>query len=621
MCHVAAACGRCTWKRQISGAMLPSVIAAATVLCSCLLAPPPLAPYPRVLAARAWRAMPAPTACADAEPEPYSSVSPGAPRGFDPGLAARWAAEQAAEQAEEDAAEGVPQLRRGELLKKRRKVLEGWAAFIQSAGGTQPGSARVLAELRDAAVAFGDRTVLCAQSWEVRRGDRIGVLGESGCGKSTQLRLLAGELPPTSGGVWRSDGLRIALVGQAEVAALRGSRLSLREQLEADAAADEQRDEGAIAEALIDEEEDGEEEEEEEEEDGGDSDGEWLGGVSHLMDAPLAEMSSGQLARAAVARALSRRPQLLLLDEPTNHLDLDGLLWLERALVHAVDEGVVDALLLVSHERETLDRVCTRTLHASGGGGAMYTGGYSSYAVRRQTRREALAQVDGETLTDAVLPERLRPSRFRLNRKPGRPEPPSAAPMLSLRGVRVGFGGADVLRGATLDVRPREAVLLLGENGAGKSTLLRAALGLTAAAGAVELDAGARPFYFAQEAAQALGGELGVLDWLRGHVAEETADDAICRALKRMGLPRADHAKPLRALSGGEKARVLIAQMVLSRANLLLLDEPTNHLDIRARECLEEALRAFDGAMLLVSHDRRVPHGPSSVRHQSISAR
>ena len=583
----------------------------------CLLVPPPFAPYPRALAAKAWRAIPAPTSSADAEPEPYSSVSPGAPRGFDPGLAARWAAEQAAEQAEEDAAEGVPQLRRDELLEKRRKVLEGWAAFIQSAGGTQPGSAHVLAELRDAAVAFGDRTVLCAQSWEVRRGDRIGVLGESGCGKSTQLRLLAGELPPTSGGVWRSDGLRIALVGQAEVAALRVSRLSLREQLEVDAAADEQRDERVIADTLFDEEEDGEEEEEEEEE--GDSDVE--GGVSHLMDAPLAELSSGQLARAAVARALSRRPQLLLLDEPTNHLDLDGLLWLERALVHAVDAGVVDALLLVSHERETLDRVCTRTLDASGGGGAMYTGGYSSYAVRRQSRHEALAQVDGETLADAVLPERLRPSRFRLNRKPGRPEPPGAAPMLSLRGVRVGFGGAEVLRGASLDIRPREAVLLLGENGAGKSTLLRAALGLEAAAGAVELDAGARPFYFAQEAAQALGGELGVLDWLRGHVAEETADDAICRALKRMGLPRADHAKPLRALSGGEKARVLIAQMVLSRANLLLLDEPTNHLDIRARECLEEALRAFDGAILLVSHDRRAPRGPSRVRHQSISAR
>ena len=307
--------------------------------------------------------------------------------------------------------------------------------------------------------------------------------------------------------------------------------------------------------------------------------------------------------------------------------------------------------MVVSHDREFLDRVTTHTLDAAAGRPRLYLGGYTAYAERKAQRDEALDQQTEETRNAGreVAPEaRLAPSRFRIEQRKG--DKARAADreqvVLQLTGVEVrraaegaegaavgmaaGAGSTEaeavavaaeeekqtevaevagerrVLDGVHLTLQRGQRLLLLGDNGAGKSTLLLAALGrLPLAAGSAALAPGLSTFYFAQDAPE----QLQALP--SGTVLEAALAQAphaepaqVTRALKQMGLPREMHGTPARALSGGERARFCLAQMLVSRAELLVLDEPTNHLDLTARVAVEEALRSFEGTLLLVSHDR-----------------
>jgi ATP-binding cassette subfamily F protein 3 len=373
----------------------------------------------------------------------------------------------------------------------------------------------------------------------------------------------------------------------------------------------------------------------------------------------------------ATSVAIARQPDLLLLDEPSNHLDLSGIEWLERSVLSAMGTGGV---VVVSHDRELLDKLSTHLLHSSGGHGEMYKGSYSDFLRKSAVQEEALAQIGnkqggsgkaGGDLQPPPLANRHRPSRFHL--LTGKTSPSKAkrrggaaagkarrggesserSPMLALDDVCVrlgnnatgeaavgsnaatstagghsapghlgapfmtgegGISGAASpvagLAGVCLTVERGEVVLLVGDNGAGKSTLLNAATGRhPLAGGQAQLSDEARLFFLPQDAAHALRGDQTAWEWMEAQAGDST-DEARRRTMRKMGIPSETHAEPLSAFSGGERTRLCIARMLLSRANLLILDEPTNHLDLLAREYLKEAIRGFDGAVLLVSHDR-----------------
>jgi ATP-binding cassette subfamily F protein uup len=455
---------------------------------------------------------------------------------------------------------------------------------------------------------YGSRSVLRDVTLGVSAGDRIGIVGRNGDGKSTLLKLIAGIEAPDAGVVTRAGSLDVALLGQ-------GDEL------------DEHR---TIRDELV----------------GGRADHEWasdagfravldglLGGVEmrrfpNGLDTPIAPLSGGERRRIALAHLLLDGPELLLLDEPTNHLDVEGVDWLARHLANR--RG---SMLVVTHDRWFLDAVCTATWEVADGAVHQYDGGYAAYVLARaeRDRQEAAREDRRRQLVRKELawlrrgpPARTAKPKFRIEAANAliadEPEIRDRAELLRFATARLGdkvldavdasvtFGSTEVLRRVTWRLGPGERVALVGVNGSGKTTLVKLLGGaLEPTAGAVERGATVRVAHLSQDTAE-IPGHLRVLESLedvRGRAVLSDGREITAGMLcDRFGF-RGEKARTLvRDLSGGERRRLQLMRLLMEEPNVLLLDEPTNDLDIDTLTALEDLLDAWPGTLVVVSHDR-----------------
>jgi ATPase subunit of ABC transporter with duplicated ATPase domains len=353
-----------------------------------------------------------------------------------------------------------------------------------------------------------------------------------------------------------------------------------------------------------------------------------LGFSQETMDADVGVLSGGWKMRVALARILLLRPDLLLLDEPTNHLDIESIVWLESYLARF--EG---ALLMTSHDREFVNRVVSKVIEIDGGELTTYAGDYDFYEQQRAlAERQAAAQYDRQ---QAMLAKEMRfierfkaqaakaaqvQSRVKKLDKIDKLEPPAKRRTLKfdfpdaprsgddvarVAGVHKAYGSKVIYEGLDLMIRRRERWCVMGVNGAGKSTLLKLIAGATEPdRGSVSVGASVKLGYFAQHSMELLDPARTVWET----VVQEfplASIGSLRSLLGVFGFPGDDIEKPCRILSGGEKARLVLARMLYDPPNFLVLDEPTNHLDLDTKEMLVDALKDYEGTMLFVSHDRR----------------
>ena len=485
--------------------------------------------------------------------------------------------------------------------------------------------------------------VLKDVNWEVKAGDRIGLVGVNGAGKSTQLKIIRGDVEPTTGNVVRPSSLKIGYLNQEfeveedrtvrdefwtvfhEANAIHHRLTEIPHEMEA---ADPD-----TLEALI------------HELDRQQRQFEALGGygldarIEKILpemgfspeegDRLVSEFSGGWQMRMGLGKVLLQEPDILLLDEPTNHLDLETIEWLESYL-----KGVNTPMVIVSHDREFLDRLCTQIVETERGISTNYLGNYTKYleqkAENRLAQQSAYDRQQKDIAQQQAYIERFRASATRSTQAKSREKQLNkvemiAAPETDVRTLKFQFppaprSGEEVVRiedlthcyddkilflGAHLEIERGDRIAFLGPNGAGKSTLLRLILGQEAPTeGTVRLGRhNVIPKYFEQNQAEALDLDKTVYDTLQDIVPDWKMEQV--RTLLGQFLFSGDMVfKKVAALSGGEKARLAMAAMLVQPANLLILDEPTNHLDIPAKETLEAALRQYDGTILMVSHDR-----------------
>ncbi|MBY0224979.1 MAG: ATP-binding cassette domain-containing protein [Hyphomicrobium sp.] len=489
----------------------------------------------------------------------------------------------------------------------------------------------------------GHQIVFIEASAVLNRGEKVGLVGPNGAGKTTLFRLITGEEQPDEGQVSTDRGITIGYFSQ-DVGEMSG-RSAVAEVMDgagpvSDVAAELADLEAAMAdpnraaemEVLI--ERYGQLQAQFEDLGGYALEGkarEVLAGLSfsqEMMDGDVGALSGGWKMRVALARILLMRPDVMLLDEPSNHLDLESLIWLEHFL-----KGYEGALMMTSHDREFMDRVVKKIIEIDGGALTTYSGGYEFYVEQRAlAERQQQAQFERQ---QAMLAKEMRfierfkarashaaqvQSRVKSLEKIERVEPPkrrqtvvfdippaprSGEEVATLRGVHKRYGTRTIYDGLDFQVRRKERWCVMGVNGAGKSTLLKLVTRSTAAdEGTVMLGASVKMGYFAQHAMEVLDGERTVFQSLEDHFPQ--ANQGSLRTLAGcFGFSGDDVEKKCRVLSGGEKARLVMAQILFDPPNFLVLDEPTNHLDLATKEMLITALAAYDGAMLFVSHDRR----------------
>lgn len=485
--------------------------------------------------------------------------------------------------------------------------------------------------------------VLKDVTWEVKPGERVGLVGVNGAGKSTQLKIISGEVEATKGEVIRPNSLRIAYLTQefevdprrtvyeefwtvfVEANSIQQAMNQIQQKME-NATSEEldrlidkldklQRKFEALdgytldaqIEKILPE----------------------MGFSAEDGDRLVSSYSGGWQMRMSLGKILLQEPDLLLLDEPTNHLDLETIEWLEDYL-----RGINTPMVIVSHDREFLDRLCTKIVETERGISTTYLGNYSTYlqqkaetqiaqgstyerqqkemakqqefiekfrasATRSTQAKSREKQLDKVELVEAPVAG-LKTLKFRFP-----PSPRSGREVITIKDLVHAYNNNLLFLGAELTIERGDRIAILGPNGAGKSTLLRMIMGMEKYdEGEVEIGKhNVIPGYFEQNQAEALDMDKTVMNTIHDEVPDWKNEQV--RTLLGQFLFSGETAfKKVDALSGGEKARLALAKMLLTPANLLILDEPTNHLDIPAKEMLEEALQHYDGTVVIVSHDR-----------------
>ncbi|OSI70545.1 glycosyl transferase family 1 [Bradyrhizobium canariense] len=488
----------------------------------------------------------------------------------------------------------------------------------------------------------GHQILFIEASAALNKGEKIGLVGPNGAGKTTLFRMIAGEEPPDEGQVSTDRGITIGyfnqdvgeMAGRSAVAEVMdgagpvsavAAELHELETAMADPDKADQMDEiiaryGEVQHAF-------------EELDGYALDGRarealsGLGFSQEMMDGDVGKLSGGWKMRVALARILLMRPDVMLLDEPSNHLDLESLIWLEKFL-----HDYEGTLLMTSHDREFINRVISKVVEIDSGSLTTYAGNYEFYEQQRAlSEKQQQAQFERQ---QAMLAKEIKfierfkarashaaqvQSRVKKLDKIERVEPPrrrqtvafdfppaprSGEDVVALKKVFKGYGSKRIYDGLDFMIRRRERWCVMGVNGAGKSTLLKLVAGASEPDdGTVAVGGSVKMGYFAQHAMDLLDGEQTVFESLE--YAFPTAGQGSLRALAGcFGFSGDDVEKRCRVLSGGEKARLVMAKMLFDPPNFLVLDEPTNHLDLATKEMLIAALSDFEGTMLFVSHDR-----------------
>ncbi|CAN1722406.1 ATP-binding cassette, subfamily F, member 3 [Hyphomicrobium sp. 1Nfss2.1] len=489
----------------------------------------------------------------------------------------------------------------------------------------------------------GHQIVFIEASAALNRGEKIGLVGPNGAGKTTLFRLITGREQPDEGQVSTDRGITIGYFSQ-DVGEMAG-RSAVAEVMDgagpvSEVAGELKELETAMADPdRADEMEEiieryGEVQARFEELGGYALEGrarEVLAGLSftqEMMDGDVGALSGGWKMRVALARILLMRPDAMLLDEPSNHLDLESLIWLEDFLQNY--EGM---LLMTSHDREFMNRIVKKVIEIDGGALNTYSGDHDFYEQQRalnekqqqaqfdrqqamlakelkfierfKARASHAAQVQSRVKQIAKI-ERVEPPKRRQSVKfEFLPAPRSGEDVVSLKAVHKRYGSRTIYDGIDFHIRRRERWCVLGVNGAGKSTLLKLVAGSADPdEGAVNLGASVKMGYFAQHAMDLLDGERTVFEELE-YAFPQAGTGSLRTLAGCFGFSGDDVEKRCRVLSGGEKARLVMAKMLYDPPNFLVLDEPTNHLDMATKEMLIEALAGYEGAMLLVSHDRR----------------
>lgn len=508
----------------------------------------------------------------------------------------------------------------------------------------------------------GQQILFIEASAALHKGEKVGLVGPNGAGKTTLFRMITSQEHPDEGQVAVDRGVTIGYFSQ-DVGEMEGRSAAAEvmdgagpvstvaaelKELEAAMADPDQADnmdklveryglvqgrfeelggyalEGRAREILA-----------------------GLGFTQEMMDGDVGALSGGWKMRVALARILLMRPDAMLLDEPSNHLDIESLIWLEEFL-----KNYDGALLMTSHDREFMNRIVNKVVEIDGGSLSTYTGNYEFYEQQRaMNEKQQQAQFERQ---QAMLAKELKfierfkarashaaqvQSRVKKLEKIERVEPPkrrqtvlfefqpaprSGDDVVSLKGVHKAYGSRTIYEGLDFLVRRTERWAVMGVNGAGKSTLLKLVTGSTQPdTGNVALGGSVKMGYFAQHAMDLLDGERTVFQALED--AFPRAGQGSLRALAGcFGFSGDEVEKKCRVLSGGEKARLVMAKMLFDPPNFLVLDEPTNHLDLPSIERLEAALREYPGALMLVTHDTsfaqactsevwRVEHGQVTV--------
>ena len=496
--------------------------------------------------------------------------------------------------------------------------------------------------LVDVTKSIGDRVLFSAVNLTIGPQERIGIVGPNGSGKTTLMRLMAGQTPPEKGACQLQKRTRIGFL-QQEVPKYTGKSV-LEEMLAGhDRHDDLQRQIAEIEERLRNETDPAVQEQLAHRQ--GDLAHEFqnIGGYDMPARAqrilaglgfkdgdhtrPTTEFSGGWLMRLALGRLLLLEPDLLLLDEPTNYLDLESVVWLESYL-----RNHRGSLLIASHDRVLLNNLSLRILEVALGSVTSYTGNYDEFIRAKEIRLEGLMatqksqererkqaqvfidrfrykntkarQVQSrikrlERMEKIELPQDQATLRFRLP-----PPPPVGRIVLELRNVAKAYGKQVVYEQLDLTIERGDRLVLVGPNGAGKSTLLKMIAGvLETDRGERVLDRRAKVAYFAQHQVEALTFSNTIFQELE-QAAPRLLPEDIRRLMGRFLFSGDDVFKPIEVLSGGEKVRVALAKILADPPNLVLLDEPTSHLDIPSRDTLEEAFNEYEGAIVMITHDR-----------------